>query len=113
MLILLVCGGRDYENYVALSNAIILLPQPSIIIEGGALGADRLARRWAIEHGVHYATVPALWDYYKKGAGPRRNSAMLILNPNYCLAMPGGTGTHDMKQKCIENNITVWAPYDV
>jgi len=84
---LLVCGGRDYSDYNAFLLVMDQLPfRPSIIIEGGATGADRMGRRWGIQNGVHYATVPALWDVFNNAAGPIRNSAMLILNPDYCLA---------------------------
>ncbi len=109
---LLVCGGRDYDNYNAFLSAMDQLPfRPSIIIEGGAKGADRMGRRWAIQNGVHYATVPALWAVYDNAAGPKRNSAMLILNPDYCLAMPGGTGTADMVKQCQRFGVVVWEPY--
>jgi len=111
-MILLVCGGRFFNDYEALCAAMRLLPfSPEIIIEGGAKGADSLARGWATENGVHYAEVPALWTNFNKAAGGLRNSAMLLLKPNYCLAMPGNSGTRDMINKCLENNVTVWEPY--
>ena len=111
-MILLVCGGRGFNDYEKLAEAMRLLPfTPSIIIEGGARGADSLARGWAVENGVHYAEVPALWDSFSKAAGGLRNSAMLLLRPGYCLAMPGGSGTRNMINRCINENITVWEPY--
>lgn len=109
----LVCGGRDYSDHDAFLKVMNMLPfRPSLIIEGGAKGADRMARHWAIQNGVHYATVPALWDAFGRSAGHRRNSAMLMLNPEYCVALPGGNGTADMVRQCIEDNITVWQPYN-
>jgi hypothetical protein len=108
---LLICGGRTFTDYIALCDAMKRLPfRPSFIIEGGAKGADRLGRTWAISNGVHYATVPALWDTHGNKAGPMRNSMMLLLNPNYCLALPGGTGTADMVKKCEANGIPTWRP---
>lgn len=105
----LICGGRDFDNYGFLCEAMARLPfVPSIVIEGGARGADSLAKRWAIEHHIHFAEVPALWDNFGKGAGGRRNSAMLILQPEYCIAFPGGSGTKDMVEKCISLNIPTW-----
>lgn len=41
---LLICGGRDFTRYSMVD----------------ALGADRLARDWAINNKIHFATVPAL-----------------------------------------------------
>ena len=90
-----------------------MLPfRPSLIIEGGAKGADRMARNWAIQNGIHYAIVPALWDAFGRSAGSRRNSAMLMLTPDYCVAMPGGSGTANMIRQCADENIAVWQPYN-
>ena len=109
---LLICGGRNFNDYARLESCMVQLPYtPSIIIEGGARGADRLGRQWAITTGLHYATVPALWDVYSKSAGPLRNSAMLLLLPEYCIAMPGGSGTADMVRQCTDLKIPVWQPY--
>lgn len=110
---LLVCGGRDYKDVVAFEDAMARLPfTPSVVIEGGAKGADSLARAWAAERGIHFATVPALWEFYAKAAGGNRNTAMLIFQPDYCVAFPGGTGTADMVDKCLEAGVPVWAPYE-
>jgi hypothetical protein len=112
-MILSVCGGRFFNDYEALCAAMRELSfSPEIIIEGGARGADSLARGCALENGVHWAEVPALWTNYHKAAGGLRNSAMLLLKPDYCLAMPGGGGTADMVAKCKQNNITVLEPYN-
>lgn len=110
---LLICGGREFNDMDKLHAAIMKLPLPlTMIIEGGAPGADRLAKQWAIKHGIHYAEVPALWEVFGKStAGPLRNKAMLILKPDYCLAMPGNRGTADMVSKCNQLCIPVWEPY--
>jgi len=36
---------------------------------------------------------------------------MLLLRPDYCLAMPGGSGTADMKQKASAAGVPVWEPW--
>ena len=108
---LLVCGGRRFNDYEALSRAIGALPtKPTIIIEGGAKGADSLARGYAVAHNIHYAEVPALWDSYGPAAGHKRNEAMLLLKPEFCLAMPGGAGTADMVRRASQLMPT-WEPY--
>lgn len=105
----LVCGGRDFTDYTFLCDAMASLPfQPTMIIHGGAKGGDQLAQRWAIEHGVHSAEVPALWKVFGESAGPRRNAAMLLLKPDYCVALPGGAGTADMIRKCEAQGIPTW-----
>lgn len=109
---LLVCGGREFNDFEKFKNAMRQLPFiPTMIINGDARGADSLATTWAKMNGIHYAIVPALWDNYHNSAGPLRNSAMLILKPDYCVALPGGTGTADMVKKCKVENIPVWEPY--
>jgi len=105
----LICGGRDFHDYNALCQAMAQLPfTPMIVIQGGQDGADKLGQRWAIEHGIHSAEVPALWKVFGKPAGPKRNAAMLLLNPDYCVALPGGSGTADMIRKCEAKGIPTW-----
>ncbi len=109
---LLICGGRHFTDYLKLEAAMRSLSfTPAIIIEGGCGGADILAKQWAINNDVQYAEVPAMWDNFGKRAGPLRNYAMYLLNPEYCLAMPGDKGTQDMVNLCTTNNIPVWRPY--
>lgn len=112
-MILLICGGRRFFDYKMLCDAIEALPfSPTLVVEGGATGADSLGKAWAIQNNVHYAEVPALWNSRNKKAGFDRNSAMLLLKPECCLAMPGGNGTADMVRKCREAGVPVWEPYE-
>ena len=100
-MILLICGGRKFINYDTLDQSIKGLPQrPTMIIHSGASGADKLAKQWAEMNQIHCAEIPALWKQFGNSAGPHRNDAMLLLKPDICLAMPGGTGTADMMSKC-------------
>ena len=68
------------------------------VIQGGAKGADQLAREWGQKkRGVVVDTFPALWNKYPKAAGPIRNQVMLKeSNPNGVIAFPGGKGTAHM-----------------
>lgn len=109
---ILVTGGRDYKDESVVARALFeetagLDPSDVIVIHGGAQGADTLAMRWCYLHGIHAAAVPALWDYYLHGAGPRRNSVMLLLQPDVVLEFPGGSGTQEMRLKAIQRGITV------
>ena len=71
--------------------------EPSVVIHGGARGADQLAGAWAKERQVSYKTYPAQWDRYGKSAGFRRNEQMLNEgNPDLIIAFPGGNGTAHM-----------------
>lgn len=103
----LVTGGRDYMGDVSCLDLIDI----TILIHGEAKGADRRAAEYCRSKGVHTAGVPALWDVLGKPAGYKRNSAMLLLLPEYCVAFPGGKGTGMMVKLCEKNNIIVWKPY--
>ena len=111
-MILLVCGGRTWDDYTKFDDVMKLLPfEPTLVVHGNAKGADRMAGHWAAKNGIHYASIPALWDFYGKKAGPLRNHAMSLLNIGYCMALPGGTGTKDMVRKCKKMSIPIWKPY--
>lgn len=110
--ILLVCGGRDFNNYHDFEQAIKKLPfVPDAILQGGARGADYLGELYGNGEGIPVITINAQWNYYGKGAGSKRNSWMMNIKPCYCLAMPGGNGTRDMVNKCKDAGIPVWQPY--
>ena len=105
---ILVCGGRNYGDVKTVAQYLDRFRgQVTMVVQGGARGADRLARQWAESHGIHFAEVPALWSTYSRAAGGRRNSAMLILEPDLCIAFPGGPGTADMVRQCKRANVMV------
>lgn len=47
------------------------------VIEGGAPGADTLAREWALANNILVEEYKAEWGKYGKAAGPIRNKRML------------------------------------
>lgn len=111
---LLVCGGRDFADEPFLERTLdaVHAKRPlSILIHGDAQGADTLAMMWAKRRGIHYASVPALWDALGKAAGPRRNEAMLLLSPDAVVAFPGGRGTAHMITAARKAGVhIVWEP---
>lgn len=78
---ILVCGDRHftdtYKFYAVMEGLDLDSKQPITIIEGGARGADTLARDYADECGWALEEYPANWDKYGKAAGPIRNKQML------------------------------------
>lgn len=110
----IVCGGRNYDDQGAVDRALDLLHAKrgiTLIIEGGADGADRLARWWAQKRGVPYQTFEADWVTYGKRAGPWRNMAMIYEGkPDGVVAFPGGRGTADMADQAKRACLTVWWP---
>ena len=99
----LVCGGRDFEDVRLAMHTLDSwhAAQPiSCIIEGGAEGADRLARRWAYAAGIGVDTYKADWDLHGRAAGPIRNQRMIDEGkPDLVIAFPGGRGTADMVRR--------------
>jgi len=96
----LVCGGRKFKDYEFLCGELDRLHGEiwmSLVIEGGALGADRLARDWANARGIPVVTFDADWKKHGLTAGPVRNRKMLAEGkPGLVVAFPGGSGTADM-----------------
>jgi hypothetical protein len=78
---LLVCGSRTFNDYdmlsVVLDHYVDTVDVPAVVINGGADGADMLARRWARAAGIPLVTVHADWKAHGKAAGPIRNQQML------------------------------------
>src|SRR5882672_7909105 len=107
----LVCGGRDFNDFDALchelggahaANAIVE------VIEGGARGADQLAHDWAKLNGVQTIAYLADWESHGRAAGPLRNQRMLDEGkPDLVIAFPGGKGTADMVRRAKAASIPV------
>jgi len=106
----IVCGGRGYSDHVKVKSvldAVHAKCRIHLLIEGGAGGADTLARQWAFNNGIQVATFHANWDHYKGYAGPLRNQAMADQRPDGLIAFPGGKGTAGMIKICEEMDIKV------
>ena len=69
----LICGSRDYTNRVQISVIVSCLPPGTTIIEGGARGADALAKQVAGFQGLPLEEYPANWEKFGVAAGPIRN----------------------------------------
>lgn len=111
----IVCGGRDFDNASAVCKALTAAhaKRPiTLLIEGGANGADKLAREWAKATGIPCETVHADWKRYGPAAGPIRNSKMLLDHkPDAVIAFPGGRGTADMVKIATQAGVKVWEPF--
>lgn len=61
------------------------------LAQGGAKGADRLAKYWCHKNNIKCTQIDAEWDLYGKSAGMRRNRDMLEMFPDAkVLAFPLG-----------------------
>jgi hypothetical protein len=106
---ILVCGGRDFDDYACLADALSNLPvRPDTIIHGGARGADALAAIWAKARHVAVEEYPADWRTHGHAAGPLRNRRMLEEGrPDVVVAFPGGKGTRDMMRQARAAGVQV------
>jgi hypothetical protein len=73
----LVCGDRNWRNIEAIRRELAFFPLGTVIIHGGASGADSLSGVVGREFGFTIRSFPAQWDKYGKAAGPVRNTQML------------------------------------
>jgi hypothetical protein len=104
---IIVTGGRDYSDRETL-RAVLNFLNPDLVIQGGASGADRLAKIWAESNGKIFMTVEADWSKHGKAAGPMRNREMLRIYPDaVVVAFPGGSGTANCVKTALELNRTV------
>lgn len=103
----LVCGGRDYQDWKKVQEVLGSM-KISAIIHGKARGADYMAGYYARENGIEEIACPADWNRYGKAAGKRRNAEMLSKHrPDVVVAFPGGYGTADMVKRAEEACLTV------
>lgn len=76
----LVCGSRTFSDRGFLYRELNAFDKDipiTLLIVGGARGADTFARDWAEIRGIPFQEFKADWKTYGKGAGPIRNKQML------------------------------------
>jgi SLOG family YspA-like protein len=110
-MIVLACGGRDFDDAVTVGAWLSGLHKQrgiTLIVEGGADGADKLARRFAEFAGIPCRTYRADWQKHGRAAGPIRNQEMLDKEkPDAVVSFPGGRGTADMVRRARDAGIEV------
>ena len=107
----LVCGGRNYNDTARVFAVLDKLHGEagvSVVIEGGARGADACGKEWAFRRRVECQTFEADWENQGSFAGPARNKRMLDEGrPDLVIAFPGGRGTADMVRKARKAGVEV------
>ena len=108
---ILVCGGRDFTGYLQLHKVLLGYFEEYddiVIIQGGASGADFLAKVFAEENGLKVEEFKADWKGLGRSAGVIRNQRMIDEGkPDVVIAMPGGRGTTDMVARADASGIPV------
>ena len=119
-MIILVTGGRWYANVANVHralDAVHTVAPITLLIQGGATGADTHAGGWATSRGVATTAVPvsaAAWAALGLGAGPARNAALLghalqqgIQQAGAVVAFPGQGGTANMVKRALAAGVRV------
>lgn len=103
----LVTGSRAWRGHGIIHAALDELrtahPDMALVHGACAQGADAIADRWALMHGVTTERHPAEWRRYGRSAGFRRNAEMVTLGADVCLAFiragsSGATHTADLAE---------------
>ena len=106
----LVTGSRNWTDKEAV-EINIARTKPDIIIEGGARGADTIAKEYAHKTFRKVIEVKPEWDKYGKKAGAIRNAEMIAMKPDVVLAfstdLSKDKGTRDTVNKALQKGIKV------
>jgi hypothetical protein len=97
----LVCGGREWNDWKTINNTLRGLGPLTIIIHGDCRGADKMAGHVAKGFGYEVRPYPANWAKHGKAAGPIRNRLMYDTEkPELVIAfhndLKNSSGTKDM-----------------
>lgn len=104
---LLICGGRNFNDYSFLETALKSM-SVTCIIQGGANGADALGKQYAQYNNLPCIEYKANWTKHGRSAGPIRNRQMLVEGkPDAVLALPGGRGTANMIKQALQMGLPV------
>ena len=108
----LICGSRNFSDKQLIRSVIMQLPKDTVIIQGGARGADHMAKLYALERGMIVEEYLPNWDELGKKAGPLRNQEMIDKgHPDKVIAffydMENSKGTWDMIRRSEKANIPI------
>lgn len=110
---ILISGSRYYSNYQKIFTFLKGKNKEYdnlVIVEGGARGADSLARKACKKLDIEFKEYRANWKKYGKAAGPIRNQKMLDDNVDVDLVaifhenLNKSKGTKDMMKRAEKEN---------
>lgn len=83
---LAVVGSRNYTDNLLLENELNTIKEKiTMVISGGAIGADTLAEKLAIDNNIPFQVMKPDWKTYGRAAGVVRNK-QIIDSCDYCFA---------------------------
>ncbi len=87
---LAIIGSRTFIDYNTLCNHLKqYINVTTLVVSGGARGADSLGEQWAQDNNIQTQIFPAEWNKYGKRAGYIRNED-IIKNCDFCIAFWDG-----------------------
>lgn len=102
---LAIIGSRNFNDYSLLKEEVSNIQNVSVIISGGAKGADQLAEQLGKELNIPLEIYHPDWAQFGRAAGPIRNTD-IIKNSDMVLAFWDGKsrGTFDGIKKAKKFN---------
>ena len=90
-----VIGSRGFDDYEMVKNTLTLL-EITLLVSGGAKGADSLGERYAKENNIEILIFKPDWEKHGKAAGMIRNTD-IVNNADTIIAFWDGEskGTKD------------------
>ena len=107
---MIVCGSRRWRDRKIISDRLFDLPSNSVIVHGGAAGADKIAGQEAQKLGLLVEVHKPDYERWSKKYAPlQRNERMAELGADLCIAFWDGvsTGTTHMIGQARERRIPV------
>lgn len=104
----LVTGSREYTDHRQIHDVLRRLAPGSIVVHGGAKGADRLCRDTALGLGLTVEEHLPDWKGLGRSAGFKRNALMVKLGADRCYAFfsnPESKGTQHTVDLAIKAGI--------
>lgn len=107
----LVCGGRDYQDWHAVADTLHRLHERSpigLVIHGCDPGAATLAVRWALSAGVPTSGFDTDFQSHGPAAERLRNERIVVESkPDLVVAFPGGEGTANLVRRAVAAGVPV------
>lgn len=104
---LIIAGGRLYQFNTEDHAFLGTLEGISVVVSGGAPGADLEGELWAEAEGIPVKKFPADWPRHGRAAGPIRNRQMAEFADAVVL-FPGGRGTASMFKEASKANLEIF-----
>lgn len=111
-MILMVTGSRTWDLVPIINKHLYWFTKGQsevTLLEGGAEGADKIARRYAVKQGWEVITFLPHYDLHGKSATHIRNQLMVDMLPDLVLAYSRSrsSGTYSTIEKAFKARLLV------